>query len=106
MAKDYSDQYERAAGGLDFDDAIRDKAASIGAGLLDGPEKLFEQIEEMLPEQWREHIATFPVTALVAGFAVGIFLGARKGDQLIAAGSALVTAAVAANVNSVLGQNR
>ena len=105
MAKGYSDDYERAAGGLDLDDAIREKAATLGANLMEAPDQLFEQIEELLPEQWRNQVSNFPIAALLIGFGVGVFLGARKGDELIAAGSSMVTAAVAANLSGVLGQD-
>lgn len=96
---------ERKTGLFDFDEKIREKAASIGAGIVEGgPGQIFEEIEELLPQQWRDQIASFPMAALVLGFGVGVFLGAKKGDELIAAGSALVTAAVAANLNNVLGE--
>lgn len=106
MSRNFTDEHERSAGGMDFDDAIRDQAATLGASLLEGPERLLEQVEELLPEHWRDQIASFPVSALLIGFGVGIFLGAKKGDELIAAGSSLVTAAVAANLNNVVGQAR
>lgn len=96
----YADEYERAAGGLDYDDVMRDRASKIGANLFErGPGALLDEVEELLPEAWREQIRTFPIGAIVVGAAVGFFLGYRKGHEILAAGSSLLAAAAAANVN-------
>ncbi len=95
---------------MDFDSPIREKVSQLGAALAEnGPEALFEEIEKLLPESWREHIATFPMTAVIVGVGVGVWLGMRKGDEIIAAGTSLVTAAAMANVAGVMdniGGNR
>src|ERR1051326_7695307 len=95
------DDYERAAAGMDYEDPIRDRAASIAEN---GPEALLEEIENLLPESWREQISTFPIAAVLLGFAAGIFLGMRKGDEIIAAGTSLVTSAAMANVNQIVSR--
>jgi hypothetical protein len=88
---------------MDFDSPIRERASQLGAKLVEsGPEALFDEIENMLPEMWREQIATFPLAAVVLGVGVGVWLGMRKGDEIIAAGTSLVTAAAMANVSSVM----
>ena len=88
---------------MDFDFPIREKASQLGAALAEnGPEALFDEIENMLPESWREQISTFPITAVLVGLGVGIWLGMRKGDEVIAAGTSLVTAAAMANVAHVM----
>ncbi len=103
----YTDPHERAAGGLDFDDDIRGKASSFGSQLAsEGPEALLEQIEELLPESWREQIRSFPLAAVAIGVGVGIFLGMKKGDEVIAAGSSLIAAAATANLNAALSKAR
>ena len=103
MATRNADDHERSAAGLDFDFPIREKAASLGQALAEnGPEALFEEIENLLPESWREHIGTFPITAMLLGFGVGIFLGMKKGDEVIAAGTTLVTAAAMSNIGQVM----
>ncbi len=56
----------------------------------------------MLPEAWREQISNYPITALLVGLGVGLFLGMRKGDEVIAAGTSMVTAAAMSNLTSVL----
>ena len=97
------DNYERAAAGMDFDAPLREKASQLGATLAqNGPEALFDEIENLLPDTWREHISTFPMTAVILGVGVGVWLGMRKGDEIIAAGTSLVTAAAMANVSSVM----
>ena len=96
------ENHEGAAAGLDFDSPIRDKASKLGSALADGPEALFEEIENLLPESWRGHIAQFPLTAVVLGLGVGIWLGMRKGDEIIAAGTSMVTAAAMSNVAQVM----
>ena len=99
------DDYERAAAGMDYEDPVRDRAASIGASIAEnGPEALFEEIENLLPESWREQIATFPIAAMVLGLGVGIFLGMKKGDEIIAAGTSLVTSAAMSNVNQIVSR--
>lgn len=95
--------HERAAAGLDFDDPVRERATSIGSSMAEsGPEALLDEIENLLPEAWREQIESFPVTALLVGFGIGVFLGMKKGEEIIAAGSSMVTAAAMANINQVM----
>lgn len=104
MAKRDSDQHERSAAGLDFDDgAIREKAEALGAKMVqEGPEVLLDEIENLLPEAWRDQIKAFPVAAVALGIGVGIWLGMKKSDEIIAAGTALVTSAAMANVSQVM----
>ena len=55
------DNHERSAAGMDFDFPIREKASKLGNTLAEsGPEALFEEIENLLPESWRGHIPSFP----------------------------------------------
>lgn len=96
------DNHERAAAGMDFDSPIREKAAQLGAALAEGPDALFEEVENLLPESWREQVTAFPLTAVMVGVGVGIWLGMRKGDEVIAAGTTLVTSAAMSNVASVM----
>lgn len=104
MATTHNDDHERSAAGMDYDSPIREKASQLGAAIAEnGPEALFEEIEKMLPDSWREHIQSFPITAVLLGLGVGLWLGARKGDEIIAAGSSMVTAAAMSNLSSVLG---
>jgi len=73
--------HERSAAGMDYDFPIREKASQLGNALAEsGPEALFEEIENLLPESWREHIRTFPIAAVVLGVGIGVWLGMRKGD--------------------------
>ena len=67
-----------------------------------GPEALFDEIENLLPESWREHIQTFPLAAVAAGVGIGLWLGMKKSDEIIAAGTALVSSAAMANVSNVM----
>lgn len=103
MAERDPDQYERSAAGLDYDDGnIRDKAGELGAKMLEGPEALLDEIENLLPEAWREQIREFPIVAMSLGLGIGIWLGMKKSDEIIAAGSSLVSAAAMANVSAVM----
>lgn len=81
---------------------MTDKAQELGERLAEGPDALIQEFEELIPAAVREQIVAFPLTAVVLGVGVGIFLGLKKGDELLSAGAAMVSAAVAANVNSVL----
>jgi hypothetical protein len=95
--------HERAAAGMDFDSPIREQAANLGNAIAEnGPEVLFDEVEKLLPESWRDQITTFPVAAMLVGLGVGIWLGMRKSDEVIAAGTALITSAAMANVNQVM----
>jgi hypothetical protein len=97
------DNHERAAAGMDLDSPIREKASQLGSRLAEGgPEALFDEIENLLPESWREQIAAFPIAAVCLGVGVGIWLGMRKGDEVIAAGTSMVTAAAMSNISSVM----
>ncbi len=107
MATRNRNDHERSAAGLDFDTPIREKAASLGAAMAEGgPQALFDELENLLPEEWREHIRSFPVTAVVLGVGVGVYLGMKKSEELIAAGSTLVSAAALANVAKIMDRGR
>ena len=96
--------HERSAAGLDFEsDPIRERAAEFGAKMVEnGPEAILDEIENLLPETWREHIQTFPMAAVALGVGVGLWLGMKKSDEIIAAGGSLVSAAAMANVSQVM----
>jgi hypothetical protein len=97
------EDHERAAAGMDYDFPIREKASKLGNALAEsGPEAFFDEIENLLPETWREHIAQFPIAAVLLGLGVGVWLGMRKGDEIIAAGTSMITAAAVANVTNVM----
>ncbi len=102
MATKRTDDYERSAAGMDYEDPIRERAASIGASIAEnGPEAILEEIENLLPESWREQIQTFPLVAMVLGFGVGVFLGMKKSDEVIAAGTTLITSAAMSNISEI-----
>src|ERR1700756_962871 len=97
------DDHERSAAGMDYDIPIREKASQLGNALAEsGPEALFEEIENLLPESWREHIRSFPITAVVLGVGIGGALGTKEGGEVIAAGTSMVTAAAMQNVANVM----
>jgi hypothetical protein len=103
MATNRNDASDRAAGGMDFDDPIRERAHSLGSSIAqNGPDALFEELDKMLPDAWREQISNFPLAALLIGLGVGVFLGLRKSDEIIAAGTSMVTAAAMSNLTGVL----
>jgi hypothetical protein len=103
MATKHSDDHDRSAAGMDYDSPIKEKAAHLGHAVAEnGPEVLFEEIEKLLPESWREHIQTFPIAAMLLGVGAGLFLGMRKGDEVIAAGSAMLTSAAMSNISTVM----
>jgi hypothetical protein len=107
MATRNRDDHERSAAGMDFEEPLRDRAASIGAAMAEGgPEALFDELENILPEEWREHIRSFPIIAVTLGLGVGIYLGMKKSDELIAAGSAMISAAAMANVSKIMDRGR
>jgi hypothetical protein len=98
-----SEDHERSAAGMDYDFPIREKASKLGSALADnGPEAFLDEIENLLPESWREHIQTFPLAAVVLGVGVGVWLGMRKGDEIIAAGTSMITAAAVSNITNVM----
>lgn len=99
-----SDEHERSAAGLDYEDGdpVRDRAAELGAKMFERPEQILDEIENLLPETWRDQIRTFPVAAVCFGVGVGIWLGMKKSDEILAAGRSLVTAAAMANVSQVM----
>jgi len=99
---------ENAGGfGRNFEEPMRERAASIGAAMAEGgPSALFDELENLLPEEWREHIRTFPIVAMALGLGVGIYLGMKKSDELIAAGTSMISAAAMANVGKIIDRGR
>lgn len=98
-----SEDHERSAAGMDYDFPIREKASKLGNALAEsGPEAFFQEIENLVPESWREHIAAFPLAAVILGVGAGVWLGMRKGDEIIAAGTSMITAAAVANITNVM----
>ncbi len=92
---------------MNFEEPLRDRAASIGAAMAEnGPGALFDELENLLPEEWREHIRTFPIAAMALGLGVGIYLGMKKSDELIAAGTSMISAAAMANVGKIIDRGR
>jgi hypothetical protein len=67
-----------------------------------GPEALFDEVENLLPEAWRDHIRAFPIAAVALGVGVGVWLGMKKSDEIITAGSTLISTAAMANVAQVM----
>ena len=104
MTRQSPEDHERAAAGLDFeDDPLRNGAANLGAKIAEeGPEALLDEIEELLPESWREHIEAYPLAAIALGVGVGIWLGMKKSEEIIAAGTALVSSVAMSNVSHVM----
>lgn len=104
MPKGVPVDHERSAAGLDFeDDPLRNGAAALGAKMVEnGPEVLLDEVEKLLPEEWREQIQAFPIAAVALGIGVGIWLGMKKSDDVIAAGTSLISAAAMANVSQVM----
>jgi len=97
------DNHERSAAGMDYDFPMKEKASKLGSTLAEnGPEALFQEIENLLPESWRDHIKQFPIAAVILGFGVGVWLGMKKGDEVIAAGTSMVTSAAMSNVSAAM----
>lgn len=82
---------------------LTEKAHVLGERLAEGPEALLQEVEDLLPQPVRDQIVAYPLTAMAIGVGIGIFLGIKKGDELLSAGAAMISAAVAANMNSVIG---
>jgi len=100
-----TDEHERSAAGLDFEEegGAHERAGSLGAKIVEeGPEAFLNEIENLLPEAWREHIRSFPIAAVVLGLGAGLWLGMKKSDEVISAGTSLISAAAMANVTQVM----
>ena len=86
---------------------FKERAESLGAAIAEGgPQALLEELENLLPDEWREHIRSFPLTAVAVGVGVGVYLGMKKSEEVLAAGSALVSAAAVANVSKFMERDR
>ncbi|MGK2856341.1 MAG: hypothetical protein ACSLFQ_03960 [Thermoanaerobaculia bacterium] len=70
----------------------------------DGVAMILEQVEQLVPPFVRDQVARRPFTFVLIGLGVGLFLGAKKGDELLSAGAAMATAALTANLNGMLGR--
>ena len=84
-------------------DPIRESAAAWGKRMVhEGPDAIFDEVEKLLPETWRDQIQTFPLAAVALGLGVGIWLGMKRSEDVIAAGTSLISAAAMANVSQVM----
>ena len=98
-----SEQHERSAAGLDFDEGPSSGAADLGSKLgEEGANALFDEIENMLPGAWREQIRAYPIAAMALGVGVGVWLGLKKSSEIIAAGGSLVSAAAMTNISQIV----
>lgn len=93
------DEHERAASGMDFDDDEKSFVERLFEG---GPEAILDNLEEMVPDSLRENITRYPLTALTIGFGVGLYLGMKRGDEVLSAGSAMLSAAATANLAQIM----
>ena len=105
MSQYETDDHARSAGGMDYDEAEDTSGADSPADWRsrleeDGPLALLEDIEEMVPEPVRVQIERFPLAAVCVGVGVGIFLGMRKSEPIIAAVTTAITATAARNFGS------
>ena len=106
MSEGYT-EHERAAAGMDHDDSIREKVSDFGSRLAEeGPEALLEQVEQLVPDPVKTQVREFPLLAVAIGVGVGVFLGMKKSNEVIAAASSLIAAAATANLNTVLSGMR
>jgi hypothetical protein len=97
------EDHERAAAGMDFDSPVREKVSELGSKLAEeGPGAVFEEIEHLLPDALRDQIKQFPIAAVLVGLGVGIWLGMKKGDEVLAAGTSMASAAAMANVHKAM----
>src|SRR4051794_24911289 len=88
-----------------FDFPIRERAASLGQALAeDGPEAFFEELENLIPAGVRDQIRNYPLLAIAAGVGLGVWLGMKKSEDIIAAGTSIVTAAAMSNVSAAMGR--
>lgn len=102
MSEGYT-EHERAAAGMDHDDSIRERVSDFGSRLAEeGPRALLEQAEQLVPDPVKVQVREYPLLALALGMGVGVFLGMKKSDEVIAAASSLIAAAATANLNTVL----
>ena len=87
----------------DYSDEVRAHGEHLGERFATGgPRAILEELENLVPQSWRDQVAEHPIVAMLAGTVAGIFLGARVGDEMLAAGSALVSAAAAAHVRHLV----
>lgn len=64
---------------------------------------VLEQVEEMVPPIVRTQVARHPFTFILLGLGVGIFLGAKKGDEILHAGTSLLASTLLANFKLPIG---
>lgn len=83
-----------------MDSSDRDWVGTFSEG---GPQAVLDEIEAMIPEAWQRHIAEWPLTSMAIGAGAGVFLGMKKGDEVIGALSTMVTAAATAHLTQIFG---
>ncbi len=97
------EEFDSSAEGMDYEEVVRDRAAAMGSALFEGgPQALLDEIENLLPEAWREQVVRFPIAAILLGAGIGFLVGYKKGDDAIAAGSSMVAALATTSINSML----
>lgn len=90
-------------GNFDF----RARAEALGNAVAEhGPGVILDEVETLLPDNVRDVVRTFPMLAVVAGVGLGVWLGANKREEVISAGTALVSAAVMATVSQTMDRGQ
>lgn len=70
----------------------------------EGPGALVNEIEALIPDQWKDHIASWPLSALSLGFVAGVVLGLKRGDEVLKLATTLATSAAALQVADIGGE--
>ena len=65
------------------------------------PLGLLDEVENILPDEWREQIVAFPLTAMALGLGVGVWIGMTKSDEILSEGKTLLSGVVMSNVQQI-----
>lgn len=72
-----------------------------GEDLVSVLDSVLEDLESAVPNPIRQKVADHPIPALLIGLAVGLFIGMKKGNDILSAGSAAVASAATAGLSRI-----
>lgn len=89
------------AAGVPVDAAGVPEEEETGESLSTALDAVLEDLEMAVPAPIRTQVSNHPIPALLIGLGIGLFIGMKKGTDIMSAGSGAVAAAATAGLSRI-----